>query len=324
MTSTCQLLICSPSCRCPERPAAARAAGSTRSSSGGRSTGRCPPTRRWPTSSPRSGTPVYGWSGSTSRPGTCRPATAGWSPGPAGPRSSGPASTARSPSASSSACGRSTRSTATASTASSRPSRTRSPVDNLASPPAPRPDRRHRAGRAGQRRPRHRCSPRSTVTVVGRGRRTTSGCRRPYHLSVNCDDVDAVIAGTPARSGTQVADAPGRHQPSTGQLPIGTRWPPSTGRVRRLGGLGTPSPRAVGRQPRPAARAERAAKGDQRTTTVAFVGLGIMGAPMACNLIAAARRDRGQPEPGGAGPVRRGRRPGVRTASPRRSPPPTS
>ena len=45
-----------------------------------------------------------------------------------------------------------------------------------------------------------------------------------YHLSVNGDDVDAVIARYAGEIGhVQVADAPGRHQPGTGRLPIG-RW----------------------------------------------------------------------------------------------------
>ncbi len=43
-----------------------------------------------------------------------------------------------------------------------------------------------------------------------------------YHLSVNGDDVDAAIEG--GRFGhVQIADAPGRHQPGTGGLPI-ERW----------------------------------------------------------------------------------------------------
>jgi hydroxypyruvate isomerase len=45
-----------------------------------------------------------------------------------------------------------------------------------------------------------------------------------YHLSVNGDDVDAVIARYAGQIGhVQVADAPGRHQPGTGRLPI-ARW----------------------------------------------------------------------------------------------------
>ena len=45
-----------------------------------------------------------------------------------------------------------------------------------------------------------------------------------YHLSVNGDDVDAVIARRAGEIGhVQVADAPGRHQPGTGKLPL-ERW----------------------------------------------------------------------------------------------------
>jgi hydroxypyruvate isomerase len=44
-----------------------------------------------------------------------------------------------------------------------------------------------------------------------------------YHLAVNGDDVDAVIATHRDRiAHVQVADAPGRDQPGTGELPIGT------------------------------------------------------------------------------------------------------
>lgn len=42
-----------------------------------------------------------------------------------------------------------------------------------------------------------------------------------YHLGVNGDDLDAVIAGRPSRLGhVQIADVPGRHQPGTGSLDI--------------------------------------------------------------------------------------------------------
>jgi hydroxypyruvate isomerase len=45
-----------------------------------------------------------------------------------------------------------------------------------------------------------------------------------YHLAVNGDDVDAAIDVAEGRIGhVQIADAPGRHQPGTGGLPIG-RW----------------------------------------------------------------------------------------------------
>ena len=45
-----------------------------------------------------------------------------------------------------------------------------------------------------------------------------------YHLAVNGDDLDAAIDRAAGRIGhVQIADAPGRHQPGTGELPI-DRW----------------------------------------------------------------------------------------------------
>jgi hydroxypyruvate isomerase len=42
-----------------------------------------------------------------------------------------------------------------------------------------------------------------------------------YHLAVNGDDVDAVIADSTDRiAHVQIADAPGRHEPGTGTLPL--------------------------------------------------------------------------------------------------------
>lgn len=42
-----------------------------------------------------------------------------------------------------------------------------------------------------------------------------------YHLAVNGDDLDGLIAAHTARIGhVQIADAPGRHQPGTGTLPL--------------------------------------------------------------------------------------------------------
>ncbi len=42
-----------------------------------------------------------------------------------------------------------------------------------------------------------------------------------YHLAVNGDDVDEVIADHAGRIGhVQIADAPGRHEPGTGELPL--------------------------------------------------------------------------------------------------------
>ncbi len=62
------------------------------------------------------------------------------------------------------------------------------------------------------------------VTVVGRVRADNVRLLADlYHLSVNGDDVDAVIARYGGEIGhVQVADAPGRHQPGTGRLPIGS------------------------------------------------------------------------------------------------------
>lgn len=45
-----------------------------------------------------------------------------------------------------------------------------------------------------------------------------------YHLAVNGDDVGAVIAGHASRiAHVQVADAPGRNEPGTGDLPLGSQ-----------------------------------------------------------------------------------------------------
>ena len=41
-----------------------------------------------------------------------------------------------------------------------------------------------------------------------------------YHLSVNGDDVDKVIANHDRISHVQIADAPGRNEPGTGSLPL--------------------------------------------------------------------------------------------------------
>ena len=53
-----------------------------------------------------------------------------------------------------------------------------------------------------------------------------------YHLAVNGDDVDAVVQAHAAEFGhLQIADAPGRHEPGTGELPL-RRW---IARSRELG-----------------------------------------------------------------------------------------
>jgi hydroxypyruvate isomerase len=56
-----------------------------------------------------------------------------------------------------------------------------------------------------------------------------------YHLAVNGDDVDAVIEAHAAEFGhIQIADAPGRNEPGTGELPL-QRW---IARSRELGYTG--------------------------------------------------------------------------------------
>jgi hydroxypyruvate isomerase len=44
-----------------------------------------------------------------------------------------------------------------------------------------------------------------------------------YHLGRNGEDVDALLSRPAAIAHVQIADAPGRHEPGTGKLPI-TRW----------------------------------------------------------------------------------------------------
>jgi hydroxypyruvate isomerase len=83
-----------------------------------------------------------------------------------------------------------------------------------------------------------------------------------YHLSVNGDDVDAVLARHAGEIGhVQVADAPGRHQPGTGKLPI-ERWLAALDDAGYAGSVGLeyvpkgPSAASLGWLPRD----ERAAK----------------------------------------------------------------
>ncbi|WP_007025804.1 hydroxypyruvate isomerase family protein [Saccharomonospora iraqiensis] len=65
-----------------------------------------------------------------------------------------------------------------------------------------------------------------TLTVLDRVRSETGTTNVGlladlYHLAVNGDDVDAVIAEhTPRVAHVQIADAPGRNQPGTGELPL--------------------------------------------------------------------------------------------------------
>ncbi|TQL70556.1 hydroxypyruvate isomerase [Nocardioides albertanoniae] len=61
------------------------------------------------------------------------------------------------------------------------------------------------------------------VAVIDRASEANIGLLADlYHLAVNGDDVDAVIAAYAARTThVQIADAPGRNEPGTGDLPLG-------------------------------------------------------------------------------------------------------
>jgi hydroxypyruvate isomerase len=59
------------------------------------------------------------------------------------------------------------------------------------------------------------------LAVVDRGPDNVALLADLYHLTVNGDDVDAVIAKHAGRIGhVQIADAPGRHEPGTGEIPL--------------------------------------------------------------------------------------------------------
>ena len=141
-----------------------------------------------------------------------------------------------------------------------------------------------------------------------------------YHLASNGDDVNRAIAAYAGRvAHVQIADAPGRGEPGTGQLDldgylsrleragyagwVGLEYKPTVPTVdslawlpreRRAGaeasgagaeaGRGRPGRRRGG----PGRRQSRQLAGRECTmTTVAFIGLGIMGGPMASNLVKA-------------------------------------
>ncbi|MFI7483192.1 hydroxypyruvate isomerase family protein [Kocuria sp. M1R5S2] len=77
-----------------------------------------------------------------------------------------------------------------------------------------------------------------------------------YHLAVNGDDVDAVVEAHAAEFGhIQIADAPGRHEPGTGELPL-RRW---LDRSRELGYTGRVGLEYKASQPDPFAWLARAA-----------------------------------------------------------------
>ena len=101
-----------------------------------------------------------------------------------------------------------------------------------------------------------------------------------YHLSVNGDDVEQAIATHAARiSHVQLADAPGRGLPGTGTLPI-TTWLDQLAATGYSAGVALEFLSAGGRP-------VRHQRGGVPVTRIAFIGLGIMGSPMACNLVRA-------------------------------------
>ena len=174
-----------------------------------------------------------------------------------------------------------------------------------------RVEHRHRraAGRARRREPRHRRPRRQTRRGHGVGR---AGERRPAlpvaHPADALAAVDRVGGGQrpPAvrrlpprrqrrrrrrrdrrRGGSVRARAdrrrPGRHQPGTGELPIARLAREDRGhRLRRPGGTANTVPKVPARTPSGWLEGQR---DDERP--VAFIGLGIMGGPMAANLVKA-------------------------------------
>ena len=139
-----------------------------------------------------------------------------------------------------------------------------------------------------------------------------------YHLASNGDDIDAAIA---AHAGVvahvQIADAPGRGEPGSGQLdldrylaaladrgyrgwvsleykPTGTTeaslaWLPRDRRSspREPKGRGPPGLRSDGGATREEAGARHERPEASGKIQIGFIGLGIMGAPMAANLVKA-------------------------------------
>ena len=110
-----------------------------------------------------------------------------------------------------------------------------------------------------------------------------------YHLASNGDDLDAAIAAhAGVTAHVQIADAPGRGEPGSGELDldrylsaledhgyrgwVSLEYKPTTTTEASLAWL---------------PRERRAGRGAVMSKRIGFIGLGIMGAPMAANLVKA-------------------------------------
>ena len=115
-----------------------------------------------------------------------------------------------------------------------------------------------------------------------------------YHLASNGDDIDAAIAAhTDLTAHVQIADAPGRGEPGSGQLDldrylsaledhgyrgwVSLEYKPTSTTEASLAWLPRRTP----------CRSLDEKEGAAMSTRIAFIGLGIMGAPMAANLVKA-------------------------------------
>ena len=118
-----------------------------------------------------------------------------------------------------------------------------------------------------------------------------------YHLHVNGDDINAVIRDYGSRIGhVQIADAPGRGEPGTGEIPL-RHLPRAAGRTGLRGYVGleykATRPDTFEWLPPRARRAASAhdhhatSRNEDLMSTIAFIGLGIMGGPMASHLVKA-------------------------------------
>ena len=118
-----------------------------------------------------------------------------------------------------------------------------------------------------------------------------------YHLASNGDDLDAAIAAyAGVTAHVQIADAPGRGEPGSGELDLdrylaaledhgigaGSAWSTSRPPRPRRAWPGCPGSAAPRRRRRPGKQ-----RGTVMSKRIGFIGLGIMGAPMAANLVKA-------------------------------------